>query len=53
MPHRMSRRALVVGGAAALAGAALAGPHSANAQTLVGPLDGAPTLVMFHVEAGW
>ena len=53
MPHPISRRALAVGGAVALAGATLAGSHSANAQTLVGPIDGAPTLVMFHVEAGW
>ena len=52
MPHLISRRNLVIG-AAALAGAALAGSRAAVAQTLVGPIEGAPTLVMFHVEAGW
>ena len=52
MPHVISRRTLMIGGALALT-AALAGPRLATAQTLVGPSDGAPTLVMFHVEAGW
>ena len=53
MPHSISRRALVIGGAAALAGGALAAARAATAQMLVGPIEGAPTLVMFHVEAGW
>lgn len=53
MTRPVSRRAVLVGGTVALAGATLAGRHSASAQSIVGPVDGAPTLVMFHVEAGW
>ena len=53
LTQHFSRRAVLVGGVAALAGVARAGARPAAAQSLVGPLDGAPTLVMFHVEAGW
>jgi hypothetical protein len=31
----------------------LVGQRPASAQSIVAPLEGAPTLVMFHVEAGW
>ena len=53
MSQQISRRALLVGAVAALAGSALVGQRPVAAQSIVGPIEGAPTLVMFHVEAGW
>ena len=53
MTGNVSRRAVLLGGAAALAGAALVDERPASAQSIVGPIAGEPTFVMFHVEAGW
>jgi len=53
MRRTVSRRAVLVAGAVALTGVACGGQRPASAQSIVAPLDGAPTLVMFHVEAGW
>lgn len=53
MTAQISRRAVLVGAVAALAGSALVGQSEVAAQSIVGPVEGAPTLVMFHVEAGW
>jgi hypothetical protein len=53
MGRSISRRTALAGGMAALAGAALVGARRAEAQAIAPPLEGAPTLVMFHVEAGW
>ena len=48
MRGRVTRRRAIAGGALALAAIVLAGGRPALAQ-----LEGAPTLLMFHVEAGW
>ena len=53
MSQQISRRTVLVVDVAALAGSALVRQRPVAAQAIVGPVEGAPTLVMFHVEAGW
>ena len=48
MTHRLTRRQVIAGGTLSLAALALGTSRPVSAQ-----LEGAPTLVMFHVEAGW
>ena len=48
MTDRLTRRQAIAGGALSLAALVLGTGRPASAQ-----LEGAPTLVMFHVEAGW
>ena len=46
--RRMTRRTAIISGALSLGAIALGSVGPTTAQ-----LEGAPTLVMFHVEAGW
>jgi hypothetical protein len=48
MPRRVTRRQVIMGGALSLAAVTIAGGRPAAAQ-----IEGAPTFIMFHVEAGW
>jgi hypothetical protein len=48
MPRRVTRRTAIVGGALSLAAVTMVSGRPAAAQ-----IEGAPTFIMFHVEAGW